>query len=103
MKPSPRVIAALFAAAFFAFHLPFPAASLEDLDSINFALGVRDFDVTRHQPHPPGYPLYVLAAKGVHALIPSETRSLTLLSIVAAALAAFALVESMRRIDPAPR
>ncbi len=97
------MIAGLFAAAFFAFHLPFPAASLEDLDSINFALGVRDFDVTRHQPHPPGYPLYVLAAKGVHALIPSEVRSLSLLSILAATLAAFALVESMRRIDPAPR
>ena len=30
--------------------------SLEDLDSINFALGVRDFDVAQHQPHPPGYP-----------------------------------------------
>ena len=102
MTPSPRAIAGLFAAAFLALHLPFAAASLEDLDSINFALGVRDFDVARHQPHPPGYPLFILAAKGVHALVPSEVRTLSLLSTIAAALAAFALVELMRRIDPVP-
>jgi hypothetical protein len=100
---SSRTIAGLFAAAFLALHLPFPAASLEDLDSINFALGVRDFDVARHQPHPPGYPLFILAAKGVHAFVPSEVRSLSLLSITAAALAAFALVELMRQIDPTPQ
>jgi hypothetical protein len=100
---SSRTIAGLFAAAFLALHLPFPAASLEDLDSINFALGVRDFDVARHQPHPPGYPLFILAAKGVHAFVPSEVRTLSLLSTIAAALAAFALVELMRRIDPVPQ
>ena len=40
-------------------HLPFLARSLEDIDSINFALGLRDFDVAQHQPHPPGYPVYI--------------------------------------------
>jgi len=47
-------------------HLFFLPRTLEDLDSINFALGVRHFDVAEHQPHPPGYPLYILAAKGAH-------------------------------------
>jgi hypothetical protein len=48
---------------FLALHLPFLPPSLEDLDSINFALGVRDFDVARHQPHPPGYPVFIALAK----------------------------------------
>ncbi|PYR44329.1 MAG: hypothetical protein DMF93_00685, partial [Acidobacteria bacterium] len=45
---------AFFAFLFAAFHLPYLPASLEDLDSVNFALGVRRFDVAQHQPHPPG-------------------------------------------------
>ena len=49
-------IALLYLAA----HLPFLAPSLEDIDSINFALGLRHFDPALHQPHPPGYPVYML-------------------------------------------
>ena len=37
--------------------------TLEDLDSVNFALGVRHFDVAQHQPHPPGYPLFIALGK----------------------------------------
>ena len=48
---------------FFALHLPYLPASLEDLDSVNFALGVGHYDVARHQPHPPGYPVFILIAK----------------------------------------
>jgi hypothetical protein len=51
--------AALLAAAFVAAHAPFLPLSLEDIDSINFALGLRHFDPSLHQPHPPGYPLYI--------------------------------------------
>jgi hypothetical protein len=50
------VIAVLYLTA----HLPFLAPSLEDIDSINFALGLRHFDPALHQPHPPGYPVYML-------------------------------------------
>lgn len=45
--------------AYVAAHLVFLAPSLEDIDSINFALGLRHFDVASHQPHPPGYPVYI--------------------------------------------
>ena len=44
-------------------HLAMLPRSLEDLDSINFALGVRQFDVARHQPHPPGYPVFIALSK----------------------------------------
>ena len=51
------------ALAFLAAHLPFLAPTLEDVDSINFALGVRDFDPARHQPHPPGAPVFIALGK----------------------------------------
>jgi hypothetical protein len=53
------VLAVLFLLA----HLLSLPPTLEDIDSINFALAVRDFDVARHQPHPPGYPVFVALAK----------------------------------------
>jgi len=49
------VVAAVYLAA----HLPFLAPSLEDIDSINFALGLRAFNPALHQPHPPGHPVYM--------------------------------------------
>ena len=35
--------------------------ALDEWDSVQFALGVGDFDLWKHQPHPPGYPLYIAA------------------------------------------
>ena len=57
-------LALIFALA----HVPFLAASLEDIDSVNFALGVRDFDVATHRPHPPGYPVYIALGKAATAI-----------------------------------
>ena len=45
-----RVLAAL-ALVFALAHVPFLATSLEDIDSVNFALGVRDFDVATTAAH----------------------------------------------------
>lgn len=92
--------AGVLAVAFLLLHLPFLPPSVEDLDSVNFALGIRDFDVTRHQPHPPGYPLYMLAAKVVHVAVPDEARALAVLSVVGGALAIFALGHWLRRVEP---
>ena len=41
--------------------------TLEDIDSVNFALGVRDFDPAQHRPHPPGYPVYIALGKAATA------------------------------------
>jgi len=57
------------AAAWLALHLPFLAPSLEDIDSINFALGLHHFDPGLHQPHPPGYPVFIAAGRISLALI----------------------------------
>ena len=42
--------------------------TLEDIDSVNFALGVRDFDPALHRPHPPGYPVYIALGKAATAV-----------------------------------
>lgn len=39
------------------------AQTMFDWDEALFSLGVRDYDVNDHRPHPPGYPLFVAAAK----------------------------------------
>ena len=86
----PRLLAAL-AAVFALAHTPFLATSLEDIDSVNFALGVRDFDVAAHRPHPPGYPVYIALGKaataiaGVGADAPAsaiEAKALAVLSLL---------------------
>lgn len=58
-------VAALYLLA----HLPYLAPSLEDIDSINFALGLREFDVAKHQPHPPGSPVYIALGRVSRALV----------------------------------
>ncbi len=82
-------------------HLPFLASTLEDIDSVNFALGVRDFDVAAHRPHPPGYPVYIAMGKVTAAIAgvasggaaPStvEARALSLLSWLAAIVLPFSV------------
>ena len=99
MTRSLRFLALGLAAAFLALHLPFLPASLEDLDSINFALGIRDFDVAKHQPHPPGYPLFILAAKAVNLVVPSEAHALAVLAILAGALGFLAVLALYRALD----
>lgn len=51
------------AVTYLVLHLPSLAPSLEDIDSINFALGLHHFDIVQHQPHPPGYPVYILLGR----------------------------------------
>src|SRR5437660_3380816 len=86
------------ALVFLAVHLPYFPKSLEDLDSVNFALGVRRFDVAAHQPHPPGYPLYVLIAKGLRAITGSELTALSVLSVLAGSLGVLAIGSLARRL-----
>ncbi len=58
-----RLLTAALALAFLAAHIQSLPRSLEDIDSINFALGVESFDVAAHRPHPPGYPVFVAMAR----------------------------------------
>lgn len=108
MRPA-RLLGALALAVGLA-HLPFLPSTLEDIDSVNFALGVRDFDVSQHRPHPPGYPVYVAAGKAMAAVVgvvsgdevPSavEARALSLLSLAAAVLLPFLMYRVAAGLTP---
>ena len=87
------------AVVFLALHFPYLPVSLEDLDSINFAFGIRQFDVPHHQPHPPGYPVFMLIAKAIHTIVPAEVTVLALMSVLAGALGVLALAAVFRRLD----
>ncbi len=60
---------------------------LDDWDSVQFALGVKDFNLFLHQPHPPGYPLYIfLGWLGVHGPGMTIPGALTLVGCLSAGL-----------------
>ena len=89
------------AALYLLLHLPFLAPSLEDIDSINFALALRDYDVAQHQPHPPGYPVYIALARVADRAIatvapglPQVRREALALSIWSALGGALAIVSA---------
>jgi hypothetical protein len=56
---------------------------LYDIDSVNFALALRRFDPVVHQPHPPGYFLYVHLGMLSHALFDDPNAALVAISILA--------------------
>jgi len=103
-----NAIAAL-AIVFLAAHAPVLPPTLEDLDSINFALGVRHFDVAQHQPHPPGYPVFIAMGKASTAALRAagiaspESRGLALWSAVAGAAVVFPLFALFLAIDGSER
>ena len=91
-------------------HALWLAPSLEDIDSVNFGLGVRQYDVARHQPHPPGYPLFIglskLSTAVARAVTPAsapstfvEARGIAVWGAMFGALAAIPLFLLFRAID----
>ena len=69
----------------------FRSQYLYDIDSVNFALAVRQFDPTLHQPQPPGYLLYVCLARLIHSFVPDVNEALVAISIAASCGAAIML------------
>lgn len=102
-----RQLAAL-ALVVLAAHLPFLPASLEDVDSINFALAIEEFDVARHQPHPPGYPVFVGAGRASTAVLRTlgfsspEARGLALWSTLSATALVWLLFTFFRSLRQSP-
>ena len=94
-----RLWASALTAIFLIAHLASLPPTLEDLDSMNFALGVRDFDPSKHQPHPPGYPVFIALGKLSHAVWPSEAGSLSFWGALFGAVAVFPLVALFRSIE----
>lgn len=68
-------------------------------DSVQLLFGLDNFDVTQESPHPPGYWLYVAAARVVRVLTPlSGTPSLELLAALATAATVGLTTQLGRRV-----
>jgi hypothetical protein len=98
-----RVWALALGLLFLAAHLPFLAPDLEDIDSLNFALGLRDFDPSLHQPHPPGYPVFIALGKLARLMGLSESHALAIWGPLFGVIAIFALIQLFRAIEGVER
>jgi Gpi18-like mannosyltransferase len=54
---------------------------LYDIDSVNFALALKRFDTTVHQPHPPGYFLYICLGRLASLIFHDANSALVAISI----------------------
>jgi len=72
-------------------RLPFTSRFLYNWDAVQYALGTQNYNITYHQPHPPGYLLYVAAGKALNLLTDDPNGSFVLLSILASGLAVSSL------------
>jgi hypothetical protein len=87
-----RLLTAALALTFLGAHIQSLPRSLEDIDSINFALGVESFDVAAHRPHPPGYPVFVAMARVSTAAVAMVAPGLDRSERAAVGLAVWGLV-----------
>ena len=64
-------------------RIAFRSRFLYDIDSVNFALAIKRFDPAVHQPHPPGYFLYVCLGMLSNAIFHDANTALVVISILA--------------------
>ncbi|GAB4524263.1 MAG: hypothetical protein Fur0018_07680 [Anaerolineales bacterium] len=73
-------------------RLPFRSQILNHWDSVNFALALQHFDITLHQPHPPGtFMLYLGLGKLLSFIIPEANAALVWLSTLLSGLGVMAM------------
>ena len=75
------------------------ARTLWDWDEALFVLGMRDYDVSLHHPHPPGFPAYIALGRIARLFTNSDFHALQIVNLVAAMLvfpAVFFLARELR-------
>lgn len=70
-------------------RLPYRARMLYNWDAVQFALALREYDVVKHQPHPPGYILYVALGRLVDTWLDNPTATYVALAVVFSGLTTF--------------
>jgi Predicted membrane protein (DUF2079) len=88
MNLSSRQRAIVIALAVFCAATRFLAMSRSvwDWDEALFTMAMRDYDVTMHHPHPPGFPVYIALAKMMRLVISDDFRALQSVNLIAAML-----------------
>lgn len=87
---------ALLLPALLALRLP---GALDSQDSVNFALGLSDFDPGLEQPHFPGYPVYIALCRLLVRAGCSDELALALPGVLASAALIPALLCVSRRLE----
>ena len=70
-------------------RLPYRARMLYNWDSVQFALALNEYDVVKHQPHPPGYVLYVLLGRLANLWLHDGNAAYVALAVVVIGLSVF--------------
>ncbi|VAX22471.1 hypothetical protein MNBD_NITROSPINAE04-1132 [hydrothermal vent metagenome] len=70
----------------------------EDQDSVNFILGVDLYDPLFHQPHFPGYPVYIVAGKIASAFLGTPAHALIFVSALSGAFTILLFAVFTRRL-----
>jgi hypothetical protein len=71
---------------------------LYDWDAVQFALALREYDVVKHQPHPPGYILYVALGRLVNHWLANPTATYVGLAVAFSGLTTFVVYYLARTI-----
>ena len=70
---------------------PLISPYLYSFDTVNLALALDDFDPTRNQPQPPGYPLFVAEERTLYPLLGSPERTFLVIQLAVCGLALWLL------------
>ena len=65
---------------------------------MQFALALREYDVIKHQPHPPGYILYVVVGRIVNAWLDDPTATYVALAVLFSGLTTFVVYYLARAV-----
>lgn len=63
-------------------RIPFTSKYLFEWDSVNYALGFEKYNIILHQPHPPGYILFIGLGKGINWIFNDANTTLLVISVI---------------------
>ena len=72
-------------------RVPFTSKLLYHMDSVQFALALDKYNITVHQPHPPGYFLYVMLGRLLNLFIKDANTVFVFISVIFSGLAIVAI------------
>src|SRR5260370_37986294 len=75
---------------------------LYNWDAVQFALALHEFDIAKHQPHPPGYLLYVALGRLLNASLGDPTLAYVARAMLFSAGTTFVLYSLARRLYDRP-
>jgi MFS family permease len=96
------VCAVVLAALTVTSRLPYRARMLYNWDAVQFALALNEYDVVKHQPHPPGYILYVALGRLVNHWLRDPAAAYVVLAVVFSGLTTFVVYYLARAVYDRP-